>query len=314
MIVLLTLPQSRGHIRDFIRRWDHSFARRMTEMTYDELLLRRSGPTGAYVFCDRVRMTSDQRRVAALIWNHLCDVGGDRVRLHNNPTSQFGRFELLQVLADEGQNAFRAYWVDSLPHDARFPLFLRVEDDHAGPRTKLLNSHDEVREAVEVLAWTGVDPKRLLAVEYLDTSQGGIFRKFGAFRAGDRIVGQHVFLSRDWSLKWAAYIRSSEAREEYDHYYRENPHAELLMPTFERANVDYGRIDYSMLDGRVQVWEINDSPKYVSTQSKSDRFSKEQGKGDAYMAAFERLAVGLPDAGPIEFDFDLALRDWGRFE
>jgi len=39
-----------------------------------------------------------------------------------------------------------------------------------------------------------------------------------------------------------------------------NPHVELLRPLFDAAAVDYGRIDYSLLGDRVQVWEINTNP------------------------------------------------------
>jgi hypothetical protein len=45
-------------------------------------------------------------------------------------------------------------------------------------------------------------------------------------------------------------------REELD-YVSQNPHQEQLLKIFELAHVDYGRIDYSIKNGKVQTWEIN---------------------------------------------------------
>ena len=40
----------------------------------------------------------------------------------------------------------------------------------------------------------------------------------------------------------------------------ENPHNDQLQEVFELANIQYGRIDYAVVDGRLQVWEINTNP------------------------------------------------------
>ncbi|HEY6904140.1 MAG TPA: hypothetical protein VI216_07510, partial [Candidatus Acidoferrales bacterium] len=46
-------------------------------------------------------------------------------------------------------------------------------------------------------------------------------------------------------------------------YVQSNPHAEWLRETFALANIRYGRIDYGLLDGKPQVWEINTNPTIV---------------------------------------------------
>jgi len=43
-------------------------------------------------------------------------------------------------------------------------------------------------------------------------------------------------------------------------YVTTNPHQKQLSEIFELAQVEYGRIDYAMKDGRVQTWEINLNP------------------------------------------------------
>jgi hypothetical protein len=48
--------------------------------------------------------------------------------------------------------------------------------------------------------------------------------------------------------------------EEELEYVRTNPHRAQLEEIFTIAGVGYGRIDYSLLDGAVQTWEINLNP------------------------------------------------------
>jgi hypothetical protein len=50
--------------------------------------------------------------------------------------------------------------------------------------------------------------------------------------------------------------------EELD-YLRVNPHAAPLLEVCRAAHIGWGRFDYSLLDGRIQVWEINASPLFV---------------------------------------------------
>ncbi len=47
--------------------------------------------------------------------------------------------------------------------------------------------------------------------------------------------------------------------EERDYVFS-NPHEARLAEIFQAARIDYGRIDYSLKDGRVQTWEINLNP------------------------------------------------------
>src|SRR4029079_4666966 len=40
----------------------------------------------------------------------------------------------------------------------------------------------------------------------------------------------------------------------------ECPFAEILSKAFEIAGVEYGRVDYGLVDGRPQIYEINSNP------------------------------------------------------
>lgn len=50
------------------------------------------------------------------------------------------------------------------------------------------------------------------------------------------------------------------AREEIE-YIRTNPHRDALAKIFRIAGIDYGRIDYGLVDGTVQTYEINTNPR-----------------------------------------------------
>ena len=41
---------------------------------------------------------------------------------------------------------------------------------------------------------------------------------------------------------------------------RQNPYRDELYEAFEVAHITYGRADYGLMDGRVQIYEINTNP------------------------------------------------------
>ncbi|HLX69399.1 MAG TPA: hypothetical protein VKV04_07215 [Verrucomicrobiae bacterium] len=43
-------------------------------------------------------------------------------------------------------------------------------------------------------------------------------------------------------------------------FLEKNPHASALREIFDLARIEYGRCDYSVVNGRLQVWEINTNP------------------------------------------------------
>jgi hypothetical protein len=73
---------------------------------------------------------------------------------------------------------------------------------------------------------------------------------------GERTVPRHLFFSRNWQVKQADLVSPGQIAEELA-YIEENPYAELLREVCRIARIGYGRIDYALLDGRPQIWEIN---------------------------------------------------------
>ena len=62
---------------------------------------------------------------------------------------------------------------------------------------------------------------------------------------------------------------------------------------FDLARIDYGRIDYSVVDGRIQVWEINTNPMILIPRDRDDplRFAAHDRFGRAFNDALESLMV-----------------------
>src|SRR5262249_37550000 len=52
---------------------------------------------------------------------------------------------------------------------------------------------------------------------------------------------------------------------EQQEYLEANPHRSWLAGLFQLAGIDYGRIDYSLLAGKPQIWEINTHPTVRKT-------------------------------------------------
>ena len=217
------------------------------------------GP-GAHIFSAIDRLTPNQREAAALMWEALEARAPDAPRL-NDPRRVLLRFELLTKLHEAGINAYRVFRARNVRAISRFPVFLREADSHNGPLTGLLHSKHELSRALWALRARGWNPDELLVVEFCDTSDAhGVFRKYSAFAVGDCIVPCHVMASHQWSVKSHSSERDETLIRENLAYLDSNPHERSLRQIFSIAGAGYGRIDYGMLNGAPQVWEINLTP------------------------------------------------------
>ena len=215
---------------------------------------------GAHIFAAIDRLTPNQREAAALMHDALAARMPGAPKL-NDPRRVLMRFELLTKLHEAGVNAYRAFRARDAHRVSRFPVFLREADNHTGPLTGLLQSKREVSRALWGLRARGWPPGDLLVVEFCDTSDAhGVFRKYSAFAVGDRIVPCHVMATHQWSVKSNSSERDESLIRENLAYIDGNPHERWLRELFSIAGAEYGRIDYAMLNGAPQVWEINLSP------------------------------------------------------
>ena len=135
----------------------------------------------------------------------------------------------------------------------------------------------------------------------------GRFRKFGVFRVGELIYVQHCYITADWLGKGVPSDLTAAHMAEAEAYRIENPHADQLMEIFRIAGIAYGRIDYAVVDGRIQVFEINTNPTVIGHPYVNDPAVRQAKFAAMHEQAM--LAIDLP-TGPLHRVPD-ALREGG---
>jgi hypothetical protein len=304
MIHYLVTEENRGAM-DILLSAEPALNGRVVELPYEWSTWRAAPPTrGVYIFSDLDLFSDAELRPAIDLWQRLSELGPN-VRFLNNPTRLLRRYELLRMLHDEGINHFNVYRVsDALASDPppklRFPVFLRDEYAHTRNRSELLQGWKEVRAAVDKLVATPrrlapgeYSPDNLMIVEWCDTSDdAGVFRRFGAFVIGDTIVARELACSRHWVVKdWA--FGGMELWREARAYVAENPHASFLQDVARRANVEYGRFDYALVDGQPQIWEINTNPTVVAYPHGQSGVNADRLSIELHRVPMRRIATAL---------------------
>lgn len=240
----------------------------VTPHAFEDVLAMDEVPGGTWIFAGICTLTPSGRQLASNLHTSLQASG---CRVLNDPVRSLRRYDLLQAMYDAGVNQFRAVRAADYAGGLRFPVFIRNDARHNGSISALLHSESDVRRTLFSLRLRGEPLDDMLVVEFRDLSVNGVFRKFSAFRIGDRILPRHAQLSARWMVKAEIGDRSPEAANAESAYIESNPHEELLAPLFEMAKIEYGRMDYGYRDGRVEVWEINTAPTLGRNPRSPDR-------------------------------------------
>lgn len=259
MIHYLTL-EDRVMFTEYLGHWGRGIADAGARvLRYERLLDETRFAPGTYVFTTFDEMHGPMLRHVHALADALREE--PHVRVLNDPARVLQRYELHGALWRAGRSAFRSYRANEDWSGARFPVFVRAADDHEGAFSPLLHAAGEVDTWIGRAAALGRAIERLLVIEFCDTADAdGCYRKYAAFRVGGRIIARHLNYGRSWMQKWGGTDFSAAMAREELAYVRDNPHEEELREIFAIANVDYGRIDYSLQGGRVQTWEINVNP------------------------------------------------------
>lgn len=290
---------TRAHLytmRTFLREWGAPLRPRIRLLAYEDLPQLRRLPFGSYIFSDLERLAPARLEAAAQVHAALNASLGGRARLLNHPTLSLRRYELLRRLHDEGHNAFNVYRAAGWPRPARFPVFLRREDDHAGAVSTNLGNQAELNAQLAALREAGTSLDPLIVTEWLDTADaGGVYRKYSAFVIGEQVLPRHLFFSRGWTVKYPDLATPMHVREELT-YITRNPHRLELQRIFRVAGIGYGRIDYSLHEGRIQVWEINTNP-WVMSFADRGRVQRQQSYRLAWNGLMRNIAALDAGAG-----------------
>jgi len=294
-------------IEVFLDDWSPAARERFLVVSYEDTGSMATLPAGAAIFSDIERLGPSERKIAGRLREAFAAQFPGHVIL-NDPLRTMRRYDLLATLADRGLNPFRAYRLTETIHPRRFPVFLRYENEHTGSISGLLGSQDELEGAIVRAIVRGHDLHELLIVEYVDASDGhGRFSKYAAAVVGDRIIPRHIMSSENWIVKGSDSL-NRVGPDELE-YIRVNPHGSQIAAICSIAGVEYGRIDYTVIDDRVVTWEINTNPYLV------------YGRDDTPPRSLPRLETCLPlmeeafaaiDPGPTNRRIDISDIAWTK--
>lgn len=246
-------------IRNYLQVRGRPIADRFTVHHYEDLSPAPRLAGTVQIFSAIDQLTPAGKALVGELWDRLGEAAPGWVRL-NDPHQVLLRQPFLEAMSAAGLNDFRVYpAADAAAW--RYPVFVRERDRHNGPLTGLLDSARAVRAALRALRWRGYRIHDLLVVEYLDTADAaGTFRKYSAYRVGQAIVRTHLMTGAEWSVKSSTNSPTFDLACEESEYLHGDAHEAWLRRAFDLARIDFGRIDYGVLNGRPQAWEINMNP------------------------------------------------------
>ncbi|WP_162917062.1 hypothetical protein [Dongia deserti] len=263
--------------------------------TYDRLFRSRRVPRGTWVFTDFDRLGAWELELAARAYRSLKAAG---LTVLNDPAIVCQRFTLLRRLREQGFNRFAVWSVDAGEWPDRYPVFLRAQSAHRGSFSGLLGDRAALEAAIAERIGRGVPRRELMVVEYCaEAVREGLFRKLASYRVGAVMVPALCVHQSSWVAKDGE--MGIAGQDLYDDEYRivaEDRHCAEIRPAFEIGEIEFGRADFGMVDGRPQVYEINTNPTIgilekhpFAVRIKADRLFQEK-----FAAALRR--IDTPDS------------------
>jgi hypothetical protein len=284
--------------------------------SYERVFRDERAPMAHFIFSD-VDMLTPYEQEAAIAVADALRARDPNVRILNDPRLVLERYPLLRTLQREGLNSFTVTRLDGGDRPPRYPVFIRCEDNHLGTDTALIHDDREFEAALAALRAQGKVLKRRIAVEFrAQPGNDGLYRKYGVFNLGGTLVPQHVLRSKHWVVKRRS--KETEDIEEDLAFIEENPHADAIQKVFEMAHVDYGRIDYTVIDGRIEVYEINTNPKLPhftgrDADSPPARTKRREMTRKRFVEALRAIDTPLASRHPVRFRLPeprLEIRPW----
>ncbi|HEU5125372.1 MAG TPA: hypothetical protein VFW05_15075 [Verrucomicrobiae bacterium] len=289
---------TRGHSYTLKKVKRSRMAPRITMTHYDRILRARWLGRGTYVFTDVDRLSFWDLELAAQTFLQLKSSG---VKVLNNPALVKTRYPLLRSLNEAGLNDFNVYRAAEDFSRARFPVFVRKLQGHREPLSDLLQTEEETRRVIDAAVAAGTPMENLIVVEFAaEPIRDGLYRKLSAFRIGDRIVPHISVHDHSWLVKYGQHGIGTEDlyREELE-LLKANPFAEQLRRVFDIAQIEYGRADFGMYRGRIQIYEINTNPHVAPPGPHPSAIRRESMRAawDLYLDALR--AIDSPGGFPV---------------
>jgi len=251
-------------MRDYLEGHAQDLLGRVAVVHYEDLPARRSLPAGTYIFSALDQLSPAGLGLMLELEQQLARAGG-LARILNAPSRTLLRYALLAELRRAGWNRHGAARATGDLSGLRFPVFLREEHQHTGPISPLVHDGAGLRRELGRALLRGYSLEELLVVEFFDAAgPDAIYRRYPAFIIGSQIIPRGLSQGPNWMLKFEEAKFTEASLLEERAYVLGNPHEADLRKVFELAGrVEYGRVDYAVKDGRLEVWEINLNPTIV---------------------------------------------------
>ncbi len=264
MIFYLAIGREAYTITDYLDDRGAKWKGEIAVIPYEALSRAESLPVGTYLFTDLDRISHAQRLLAQNLFEILSSARPDLLLL-NQPSRFVGRFDLLRSLYDHGLNDFNVYRPHEVPDEVAYPVFLRFERDHLGARSELLHNREQLDQAISDAIWNGAWMASLMVIEFCETKdENNLYRKYSVWRIGKHFTPGHQIIGNRWMLKAPTVAKGESWPKEWvmeeQKFIESNPHLSQVRAVFDQAGIEFGRIDYGVKDGRIQVWEINTNP------------------------------------------------------
>ncbi|ESY83184.1 hypothetical protein X740_02550 [Mesorhizobium sp. LNHC221B00] len=278
--------------------------------SYERLFRQKELRSGTWVFTDHERLSHFEIALAAGVANRL-ERGGARVL--NHPARVLGRHDLLKALHAAGINCFSAWRCESQPRPNAFPVFIRNEFDHLSADFELIADQPALEAALSRMKANGIPLAGKLVIEYAGQEVSpGVWQRFATYRVGDRLIAHHNVVDFRWAAKdvqdkqrLLAHPMLATFVENERRFVVGNLYEDVLRRAFDLAGIDYGRADFSLVDGRPQIFEINTNPAHGShgaiyRETHPGRVETQKLSEDRLYAALRD--VDLPAGGRIGLD------------
>ena len=250
----------RDGLKNYINgRWRHVNYPEIRGVSYEDVFSWNYLRSGTWIFAGVEQLPSTGKKLADRVWQTLTDSGQTVL---NRPKLLPSRHGLLETMYLAGINKFRSSLPARVDDSLRYPVFVREAEKHTGSISGLIYSR---RQLDNFLRWKrrlrGYKLHELLVIELCDTSNElGEYRKYSAQYVAGAVAASYLHVDKQWMVKAHGSTFQDEWSFEEREFIRRNAHAEKIKKIFELAKIEYGRIDYGLLNGKIQVWEINTHP------------------------------------------------------
>lgn len=218
-------------------------------------------------------MTADEMAKACKLADRISRQKASHLII-NDPRRALSKVEVLKTLHQKGINDYQAYTIAERHQIKSYPVFLKAKESHTGPQSELLFNREDVEQVVAKHPLAD-DSEDYYFVEHLSCDKShGYTTKYSYFKFGAHLFPRHIFFSKDWMVKTRDRLSPKLAQVEHD-FLSNSPHYETIQKVFDVCNLDYGRVDYSLLNGKPQIWEINTNPNWALIRYQETPFKKD---------------------------------------